>query len=69
MAKKQQGKEQIDKFRDAARELGCDESEEAFDEALKRLGKSTTRPNPKSKKPKRKATNGRGGLEPPSSRS
>jgi len=32
-------KKQADKFRDLARELECDESEERFDEALKRIGK------------------------------
>lgn len=29
---------QIDKFKEAARELGCDEDEAAFDAALKRVG-------------------------------
>lgn len=48
---------QISEFRKAARELGCDESEERFQEALRILGKS----HPKSKlRTKRKP---RGGLE------
>jgi hypothetical protein len=33
-------KSQADKFRDLARELGCDEDEAKFDEALKRIAKS-----------------------------
>lgn len=30
---------QVDKFRELARELGCDESEERFDAALRCVGK------------------------------
>ena len=30
-------KKQIDKFREVARELDCDESEKAFDQKLKRI--------------------------------
>jgi hypothetical protein len=41
------GKPQIDKFRDAARELETDESEENFDSALKRVAKA---PPPKEQK-------------------
>jgi hypothetical protein len=33
-------KKQIDKFREAARELGTDESEERFNETLQRIGKA-----------------------------
>lgn len=33
-------KNQADKFRDLARELECDESEERFDKALKRVAQS-----------------------------
>ena len=33
-------KTQADKFRDLARELECDESEERFDRALKRVAES-----------------------------
>lgn len=33
-------KSQADKFRDLARELGCDEDEAKFDEALKRIAES-----------------------------
>jgi len=32
--------DQIDKFRDLARELECDEDEAAFDERLKRLART-----------------------------
>ena len=40
-------KPQIDKFRDLARELECDEGEEAFDEALRRIApKAKDEPNP-----------------------
>ena len=34
-----QGKSQSDKFKDAARELGCDEDEARFDERMKKLVK------------------------------
>lgn len=30
---------QADKFREAARELGCDESGERFEEALRKIGR------------------------------
>ena len=40
-------KPQIDKFRDAARELECDDDEAAFDERLKRLAHAK-RPKPGS---------------------
>ncbi|MGS4886362.1 hypothetical protein [Roseibium sp. MB-4] len=33
-------KSQIDKFKEAAKELECDESEEAFDAKLKSIAKS-----------------------------
>ena len=33
-------KRQIEKFREAARELGCDESEERFDATLERMAKA-----------------------------
>lgn len=31
--------EQVEKFKEAARELGCDESEEVFDRALRKIAK------------------------------
>jgi hypothetical protein len=31
--------EQIDRFREAARQLGCDEEEAAFDEKLRQIAK------------------------------
>jgi hypothetical protein len=39
--------EQIEKFKEAAKKLGCDESEEAFDEKLRRIAK---KPPPKDNK-------------------
>ncbi len=38
---------QVDKFKKSARELGADESEEAFDDKLRRISK----PLPKKDKP------------------
>ena len=46
---------QIDRFKETARELGCDEGEAAFDEKLKEIAKHKSEEG------------GRGGLEPPSS--
>ena len=37
-------KPQADKFRDMARELECDEDEEAFDERLRKLAKAPPAP-------------------------
>jgi hypothetical protein len=37
---------QIDKFRDKARELGADESEDKFDAALRKV--ATAKPDPKA---------------------
>lgn len=45
-------KEQIDKFKEASRELGCDESEEAFDAALKHIAKAPPLKDGKSKEKK-----------------
>lgn len=47
-------KSQADRFREAARELGCDENEERFVEALKKLAKAPPAPAPKKVKPSRK---------------
>ncbi|WP_269584806.1 hypothetical protein [Roseibium sp. Sym1] len=47
MTSLKQQKAQIDKFKEAAKELECDESEEAFDANLKRIAKS---PPPKGEK-------------------
>jgi hypothetical protein len=44
-------KKQIDKFKEAAKNIGCDESEEAFDAKLKSIAKS---PPPKGEKTKTK---------------
>lgn len=46
-------KKQIDKFREAARELETDDREEVFDNALKRLAKAP--PDKKTEKPKKAA--------------
>jgi hypothetical protein len=39
MASKSQPTEQVKAFRKAARELGCDENEERFQEALRHVGR------------------------------
>ena len=39
-------KKQSDKFKKTARDLECDESEERFDEALRRLGKKSKKAKP-----------------------
>jgi len=36
---KPEQKPQIDKFKDAARDLGCDDDEQAFDDKLRRVAK------------------------------
>lgn len=41
-------KPQIDKFRELARELECDEDEAAFDERVKKLVKAKPKPKPKA---------------------
>lgn len=41
---------QVERFREAARELGCNEDEAAFDAALKRIGSA---PSPRDDKPKK----------------
>lgn len=40
---------QYEKFKRAARDLGCDESEEAFDATLKRIAKAPPQKDGKSK--------------------
>lgn len=50
VGKTHNSKSQADKFREAARELGIDESGERFDERLKRIAKS---PPPKSEDAKK----------------
>ncbi|WOI53707.1 hypothetical protein [Parvularcula sp. LCG005] len=40
MTVKMSQKKQADRFSEAARELECDESEEAFDRAMKRIAKA-----------------------------
>jgi hypothetical protein len=40
-------KSQIQKFREAARDLGCDESDERFEEALRAVAKHKPQDNPK----------------------
>ena len=43
------GKPQPDKFRDLARELGCDEDEATWDDALRKV--ASHRPAPEAEKP------------------
>lgn len=40
MKKPDEAKSQVEKFKDAARELGTDEREETFDRALKKVAQS-----------------------------
>ena len=47
-----QSETQTDKFKQAARELGCDESEERFNENLKRIAKAKPKDGEKAGKPK-----------------
>ncbi len=47
---RQQPKPQVEKFREAARELEADDSEEAFDAKLKKIAKSKSDQNTPSKK-------------------
>lgn len=49
MKKTPKDQSQNDKFIQTARELGCDESEEAFNEKLKKLAE--TKPEPEKEKP------------------
>jgi len=44
---------QVRRFRDTARALGCDESEEAFDKALGKIGRASVprKPVKRTKKP------------------
>lgn len=49
MASVKTNKDQLEKFREAARELGADENEERFDEAMKRLVKKPPEPREKLK--------------------
>ena len=42
--------DQIDRFKELARELGCDEDEAAFDAALKRLAEVKALPKHEPKK-------------------
>jgi hypothetical protein len=51
-------KSQSRKFREAARELGCDEDEAAFEARLKKIAKAQP-PKPEKKKPR---TGGRRGF-------
>lgn len=49
----QKPKSQPQRFKEAARELGCEDSEEAFDEALKKVAKHKPLP-PKRDEPDKK---------------
>lgn len=41
-SQKTTAEQQVKKFRDAARELGCDEDEAAFEDKLRRIGHAPT---------------------------
>ena len=42
--------DQIDRFKEVARELGCDEDEAAFDAALKKVAEAPAQPKHEPKK-------------------
>lgn len=42
---------QVEKFKEAARELGCDESKERFDDALRKIAKAKPKPEGYKAKP------------------
>ena len=50
-AKKPHRETQVEYFKRVARELGCDESEEAFDEALRKVAKRQPPKKDKGDKP------------------
>jgi hypothetical protein len=47
MSKTTEKTSQIDKFKDAARDLGCDDDEASFDDKLRQVAK----PKPETEKP------------------
>lgn len=49
-----ESREQVERFKEAARELATDESEEAFDRALKKVGSAPPAPIHKTEKTTRK---------------
>lgn len=51
MTSKSHDKAQVEKFKKAARELGCDDDEKAFDKVLKKITKA---PPPKSVQQRKK---------------
>jgi len=53
MEPKDRGKNQADKFREAARELETDDSEERFDATLKKVATSSPRSSEKEKPAKK----------------
>ena len=50
---------QATKFKEAARKLGCDESEERFNEALKKVARHKPVKPEEKRKPKEPASEGR----------
>ncbi len=48
MSEKSTDKDQIKRFIETARDLGCDEDEAAFDEKLKRIATAKPKAKPKS---------------------
>ncbi len=49
MPDKKQSQPQVNKFATTAREIGCDESEAAFDDRLRKIAKAPPPPDPKPK--------------------
>jgi hypothetical protein len=47
---------QIERFKEAARKLGANEDEAAFDEALRRIARQKPKPEKESEHPRRKPT-------------
>jgi hypothetical protein len=54
MAQKKSNESQVERFKEAARMLGCDEDEAAFEAKLKKIAKAQA-PKKRVKKPKRRA--------------
>lgn len=53
MTKQKKPEDQIKRFRKAARELGCEDNEERFKEALRSVAASKPKPSKKPEKPPR----------------
>lgn len=63
MSHKPQDSDQVSRFKQLARELGCDEDEEAFEAALRKVAQSGPAPKhepKKQKNPKKRAPKAEG---------